>query len=660
MKEYKSIERRRYIRLKSVFPVQFRLLGLDGREGLSDFLQGFTADVSKGGILLRVNNLRPELCDMLEKRMAKLLLYIDIPLSGRPIEATANVAWMKTFKEGIRDLCMIGVSFDNISKKDRNRLVGYTASLYRMPKLATFALLLMLIALGINRIDEINLRKENTLLIERLVDALQKRGSVTEWLDEADREKGALLIKLEEQKDDIAKIKQEMEGLLIKEEELKASVKDLDLLKQELDKSRNMRTLLESQLARLTQDKKDLQRELDRIAHSEETRFEELFKIEKARQRLEIKAVDNMYNWLKVHQNRRTGLVASFEGDPSLKEIAFTYDQSLAAQAFLLYDDIEEARAIFDFFDYKAKRQKGGFANAYDINRGSIVEHTVHSGPNIWLGIALMQYLDKKGGEEYLDLAKSIADWTIKIQDEDPDGGIRGGPDVTWFSTEHNLDAYAFFTMLAQKRDSEKYRGAAEKSLNWIRKNAFSADEGRIYRGKGDSTIATDTFSWAIAAIGPERLIEIGMDPDAIMEFAEDNCKATVDFVRPDGRKLKVTGFDFAKHRHLARGGVVSSEWTAQMIVSLRMMGDFYLEIGDIDKVKFYQDKSNFYISELEKLIIASPSRTGQGAGCLPYATQDDVDTGHGWRTPRGRDTGSVSGTAYGIFAIKGYNPLQL
>ena len=59
-------------------------------------------------------------------------------------------------------------------------------------------------------------------------------------------------------------------------------------------------------------------------------------------------------------------------------------------------------------------------------------------------------------------------------------------------------------------------------------------------------------------------------------------------------------------------------------------------------------------------MLISSSSASGQGEGCLPYATQDNVDTGHGWMTPQGSHTGSVSGTAYTLFAYYGFNPLEL
>jgi hypothetical protein len=155
-------------------------------------------------------------------------------------------------------------------------------------------------------------------------------------------------------------------------------------------------------------------------------------------------------------------------------------------------------------------------------------------------------------------------------------------------------------------------------------------------------------------------LQELGMNPDMIMDFAEKNCSVEVSYERPGGRVVKIKGFDFAPQRNVARGGVVSSEWTAQMVISLKIMADFYNKKNIPAKARAYEQKADEYMLGLGNMIISSPSPSGQGESCLPYATQDFVDTGHGWTTPKGRSTGSLSGTTYTIFAYYNYNPLEL
>ncbi|MBU2257551.1 MAG: hypothetical protein KJ926_00350, partial [Candidatus Omnitrophica bacterium] len=190
--------------------------------------------------------------------------------------------------------------------------------------------------------------------------------------------------------------------------------------------------------------------------------------------------------------------------------------------------------------------------------------------------------------------------------------------------------------------------------------HTYDPDDIPIKRGKGDSTIATDTYAWSIAAIGPQKLEELGMNPDKIMEFAEEACGVEVSFVRPEGQTVKIKGFDFAPQKHLSRGGVVSSEWTAQMTLSFKIMAGYYNKKNMPAKSRVYETKANEYLEQLWNMIISSPSPSGQGEGCLPYATLDSADTGHGWFTPKGKYTGSVSGTSYTLFAYNNFNPLQL
>jgi hypothetical protein len=214
--------------------------------------------------------------------------------------------------------------------------------------------------------------------------------------------------------------------------------------------------------------------------------------------------------------------------------------------------------------------------------------------------------------------------------------------------------------MLYKVTGKKMYMEARDKVLNWLVEHTYDKSDLPIKRGKGDSTIATDTYAWSIAAIGPEKLEELGMNPDRIMEFAEENCSVEVSYARPQGETIRIKGFDFAPQRNVARGGVVSSEWTAQMVMAFKIMSDYYYKKGMIAKARGYAFKADEYLSMLGNMIIASPSPSGQGESCLPYATQDFVDTGHGWMTPKGNRTGSVAGTAYALFAYYNYNPLEL
>ncbi len=638
-KRYSGEERRKYIRLDSVFPVQFRLLGLDGKHFLSDWLQGFTNNICKEGLCLCVNNLNPELAKILKEQQAKLFLDIEMPITRKPISAQAKVVWMKDAVDEPNKY-VIGLNYEEIDIYQNNKIIRYVLTKKLSIPLVLSIILILGLGFAINSIISVKLIRGNRILVEQLVKILQESSVAKQKVKEINKERNELQLKIQTLQSRIQ---------TVEEDRQKLEANKTDEIKQ-----------LNSLIEKLAQEKGSLQEQLISLQHKEGTITEELLRLDKRKATLEKVNLDKMYQWLNIHQNPRTGLVMSFEGDKDIANWAFIYDQALAIQAYTYFSDFERAKKIIDFFDKKAKRIDGRFLNAYYVNDGSPAEYVVHSGPNLWLGIAMLQYSKKSQDNRYLGLAEDIAQAIIYLQNQDKDGGICGGPNITWYSTEHNLDAYAFFNMLYQVTAKPQYLQARDKVLNWLVNHTYDKLDIPVKRGKGDSTIATDTYAWSIAAIGPAKLEELGMSPDRIIEFAEQYCSVETNYIRPEGQTIKIKGFDFAPVRHVARGGVVSSEWTAQMVLAFKIMADFYYKKDMIAKARTYEGKADTYLAELANMIISSPSPSGQGESCLPYATQDFVDTGHGWMTPKGKTTGSVSGTAYTLFAYYNYNPLEL
>ncbi|MDD5155023.1 MAG: PilZ domain-containing protein [Candidatus Omnitrophica bacterium] len=645
-KETLSAERRKYVRLDSVFPVQFRLLGLDASTLMSDWIQGFTSDISKGGICLEVNNLKEEQAVLLRAHKVKISLEIEMPIARHPVKAVAKIAWIKDIP-GQLNRYLIGLSYENINPSENSRIMRYALTKKFFAPTALILIVLLGLAFGFNAYFNFRLIQGNKALVSKLVSVLQDSRAAREKISQISRDKDNL-------QSEIQSLQQHIQ--ILDREKEKATKEKEKVTKEEASKINELNSFIQ----KLTQDKSTLQERLTNLERKEEAASVELQDLEKKKVTLEKENFDKMYGWLKIHQNPRTGLVMSFEGDGDLPNWAFIYDQSLVIQLFTYLSDFERAKKIIDFFDRKAKRVNGAFLNAYYANDGLPAEFIIHSGPNIWLGIAIAQYTQRTQDRSYLKLAEEIARYIINLENEDQDGGIRGGPQVSWYSTEHNLDAYAFFNMLYKMTNKEEYARARDKVLNWLVTHTYDKADIPVKRGKGDSTIATDTYAWSIAAIGPEKLEKIGMDPDRIMSFAQQNCSAEVSYVRPDGQTVKIRGFDFAAQKNIARGAVVSSEWTAQMVISFRIMADFYRKKGMPARAKAYQEKAQEYLANLVNMIISSPSPSGQGESCLPYATQDFADTGHGWMTPKGSSTGSVAGTAYTLFAYYGYNPFEL
>ncbi|MDP3732431.1 MAG: PilZ domain-containing protein [Candidatus Omnitrophota bacterium] len=651
-KDSLGAERRQYIRLDSVFPVQFRILSLEGEKALSDWLQGFTNNISKGGICLAVNNLKPELAKLIKDRQVKLSLDIQMPLAASPVPASARVAWVKDIT-GQPNKYLIGLSYEEIVASANSRIIRYAMAKRLFVPLATTIIVILGLGFVIGSYINVRLIKSNKTLVEQLVKIIQESSVAKQTVKAINKEREDLQLKMQALQLRIRATEEEKAAL---QERMRLEEK-VKLEESEAEKKINDFNAI---IQKLIQEKAALQEQLIAVQHKENAVTEEFLRLDKKKATLEKANLDKMYRWLVIHQNPRTGLVISFEGDNNIADWAFTYDQSLVAQAYTNFSDFERARKILDFFYKKAEKANGLFYNAYYANDGGPAEAVVHSGPNIWLGIAILQYTKKSQDFNYLGLAEKIAAGIINLQNQDSDGGIRGGPNAEWYATEHNLDAYAFFNMLYKVTAKKKYLEARDKVLKWLVRHTYDKAGLPIKRGKGDSTIATDTYAWSIAAIGPEKLQELGMSPDMILEFAEKNCSVEVSYERPEGRTVKIKGFDFAPQRHVARGGVVSSEWTAQMVMSFKIMADFYYKKDMLARARTYELKAEEYLQGLSNMIISSPSPSGQGESCLPYATHDFVDTGHGWITPKGKSTGSLAGTTYTLFAYYSYNPLEL
>jgi hypothetical protein len=645
-KESAGLERRRYIRMDSVFPVQFRIVSSNGKDFFSDWVQGFTHNVSKGGIRLDVNNLNSAVLELIKRKDVILFLQIRMPLNKPEVPAQAKVAWLKNDPQ-IKERCLIGLTYEKIDTTCQKRIMRYAWGKKMFLPFVLMIISLLAVGVAFNSYQNMQLIKGNKDLVQQLIKILQETKVAQDKIKEINRGRQDLQLKIGALQLRIQNVEEEKTGFA--EKAKTEEVKSAERIKE-----------LNGAIERLSQEKNQLQEQLISLQHRENAVTEELLQLDKKKVVLQKANIDKMYRWLLIHQNPRTGLLISFEGDNEIANWSFIYDQSLAVQNYTNFSDFERARKTLDFFRKKAKRQEGLFFNAYYANDGSVAEYTAHSGPNIWLGIAIVQYAKKTQDTKYLYLAEEIAQAIINLQNQDKDGGIRGGQDIEWYSTEHNLDGYAFFNMLYKITGKQIYLESRDKVLSWLVAHTYDKVDIPIKRGKGDSTIATDTYAWSIAAIGPEKLTELGMNPDKVVEFAEANCVVEVSFSRPDGQTIKIKGFDFAAQRHVARGGVISSEWTAQMIIAFRIMEDFYHKKEMIFKARGYEDKADDYLVQLCNMIISSPSPSGQGEGCLPYASSDFVDTGHGWTTPKGKSTGSVSATAYTIFAYYHYNPLEL
>lgn len=184
---------------------------------------------------------------------------------------------------------------------------------------------------------------------------------------------------------------------------------------------------------------------------------------------------DNAYLFLdQMMDQYATGstlrLVQSFTGGV-LQQRRFTdsvtYDDALVIDALLARgtgDDFARAQVLGDALLYVQAndpahdgRIRAAYAPDVLTSPGAVTasDPTSDVGNMAWVGQALVQLYAGTGDSSYLAGATEIADWIqANAYDARGAGGYTGGMNgdgttILWKSTEHNVDVYAFFTMLA-------------------------------------------------------------------------------------------------------------------------------------------------------------------------------------------------------------------
>jgi hypothetical protein len=151
-------------------------------------------------------------------------------------------------------------------------------------------------------------------------------------------------------------------------------------------------------------------------------------------------------------------LVRSYEIPPGapdaagMRDRAWTYDAAVTACADAATGRVGAARALLDQLA-ALQRPDGAFDFSYDlVTRAGAPP--LRSGAVAWVGLAALAYRGATGDHRYDRMLVAIARWLLERRVTDAgspaDGLLRGGPDVSWVSTEHNLEARAVLAALAR------------------------------------------------------------------------------------------------------------------------------------------------------------------------------------------------------------------
>ena len=225
-------------------------------------------------------------------------------------------------------------------------------------------------------------------------------------------------------------------------------------------------------------------------------------------------------------------LVQSFTGG-ALGQQHFTasqtYDDALVIDAFLasgtaarrskavaIGDGLLRAQASDPRHD---GRLRAAYASAPPGNASDVAATNLATlaGNMAWAGLALLQLHAATGGQAYLTAAEAIGNWVqAHCYDQRGPGGYTGGETaagaaIPWKSTEHNIDLYAFFRLLAAQTRNPAWSARAAWARYFVTA-MWDAPQGRFYVGTtadgftpSNSLMPEDVNSWSYLALRDPR-----------------------------------------------------------------------------------------------------------------------------------------------------------
>jgi hypothetical protein len=226
-----------------------------------------------------------------------------------------------------------------------------------------------------------------------------------------------------------------------------------------------------------------------------------------------------------------TRLTQSYADQIGLQSSAFTYDNALILCAYLVRgnsSDIARAQVLGNGLLYAQRTDPAADGSGALVNPGFSFFQGSAVGDVAWAGIALAQLFQRTRVQKYLDGAVKAATFietTTRDNTNVPPGGYFFGNGQSNKSTEHNIDVYALFTMLARLTGNASWLDGARHARSFV-EAMYNSSAGFFWTGTSDPThiffdnIPEDVQTWSYLAF---------LDPDfaASLEWVKTNLATT-------------------------------------------------------------------------------------------------------------------------------------
>jgi hypothetical protein len=289
-------------------------------------------------------------------------------------------------------------------------------------------------------------------------------------------------------------------------------------------------------------------------------------------------------------QGQTPRLIQSYSDQMQLQSTSFVYDDAVVINALLERGDqgnLQRARVLGEALLYAQQNDASGdgrVRQAYFVDQADT--HGVFLRPALapfyfigsttgdmsWVGMALAHLFVRSGERRFLDGAVRLGQWIVRnTSSTSGAGGFTAGVDasnnpLTYKSTEHNIDAFALFTTLAQLTGDDSWAGPALSARSFVQA-MFNADGDFFWTGTlGDGVtintnpIPEDVNTWSFLALRNE-------DFAGSVDWAKTNLAVTD---TPQcfnnsvaGNKVRISGItytNFAQHPPLVNDEFAPSD----------------------------------------------------------------------------------------------------
>ena len=235
-------------------------------------------------------------------------------------------------------------------------------------------------------------------------------------------------------------------------------------------------------------------------------------------------------------QGQTPRLIQSYSDQMQLLSTSFVYDNAVVINALLERGDTENLQRALLLGKTLLYAQQNDSSGDGRVRQGYFVDQPDTNGVFLrpalapfffigsatgdmsWVGMALAHLFARSGEQQFLNGAVRLGQWILNNTfSTSGAGGFTAGVDsnnnpLTYKSTEHNIDAFALFTMLAQLTGNRSWATQAQHARSFVQA-MFNATNDFFWTGTladgatiNTSAIPEDVNTWSFLALRDDEL----------------------------------------------------------------------------------------------------------------------------------------------------------